>query len=313
MIMGNLEPQQPVILITGASGLLGSRVVPCLSQEIPGCQIIAITRGENRAPATDSQLITVSGDLRDAQLWASLPTTITHVVHLAAVIPWKAEDRYRASLVTDNLLPLAHLIEHSQGWPNLKQIIYSSSVSVYGQSSECLTEDSPLRPANLYGASKLAGEELLHCFDARGIRTVSLRFSSLYATGQYAGTVLPIMISRALQGQELLIFGDGKRTQDFLHCEDAARLILLAFKENAHGVYNAGTGAPVSMTELAETVSRVFSAGKAPVSHQLDKADNDPGLKLDVSRANRELHFQPFFQLANGLEQLKQEMENTTT
>jgi nucleoside-diphosphate-sugar epimerase len=306
--MERSELLQPVILVTGAYGLLGSRVVPFLAQNIPGSQIIAAGRKEK--DGANSIASSVFGDLRQEEIWASLPDTITHVVHLAAVIPWKAEDRYKASLVTDNLLPLAHLIEHSQRWPKLQQIIYSSSVSVYAQTSDYLTEDSAKSPANLYGAAKLAGEALLQAFEARGIRVLALRLSSLYAHGQYQGTVMPIMINRALGQQDLLIFGDGSRTQDFLHCEDAARAILLSLQKQARGVYNVGAGTPVSMTELAQTVSRVFADGKAPITHQLEKADSDPGIKLDISKARHELNYQPLLELEDGLRQLKQEMEN---
>jgi len=280
-----------------------------LSQEIPGCRIIAAGRKEKEIHAQNSAVRSILGDLREEQIWACLPDTITHVVHLAAVIPWKAEDRYKASLLTDNLLPLAHLIAHSQRWPNLRQIIYSSSVSVYAQTGEYLKENSSRRPASLYGASKLAGEEVLHCLEARGIRTVSLRLSSLYAHGQHEGTVLPIMVGRARQKQPLLVFGDGSRTQDFLHCEDAARAILLSFQKQAHGVYNVGAGVPVSMAELAQTASRIFAGGMAQIVFQPEKPDNDPGIKLDISKARRELDYQPVIQLESGLEKLKLELD----
>lgn len=303
------ELLQPIILVTGAYGLLGSRVVSCLAQNIPDCRIIATGRTENQIHGKDPNVSAIFGDLREQQIWASLPDTITHVVHLAASIPWKAEDRYKSSLVTDNLLPLAHLIEHSQRWPNLQQIIYSSSVSVYAPTRQHLTEDSPREPANLYGAVKLAGEGLLHCMEARGIHTVSLRLSSLCAYGQHEGTVLPIIVGRARQKQPLLIFGDGSRTQDFLHCEDAARAILLSFQKQAHGVYNVGAGIPVSMAELAQTVSRVFAGGMAQIVFQPEKPDNDPSIKLDISKARRELDYQPVIQLESGLRKLKLELD----
>src|SRR2546428_2266391 len=100
--MASSEPHRNVILVTGAYGLLGSWVVPFLSQNIPSCQIVAVGRKEKQLHANDAKTEVVRGDLRDEQLWASLPNTITHVFHLAAVIPWKAEERYKASLVTDN-------------------------------------------------------------------------------------------------------------------------------------------------------------------------------------------------------------------
>jgi UDP-glucose 4-epimerase len=306
--MEHSQSFQPLILVTGGHGLLGSRVVPLLAQTIPGAQLIVVARKEDGRFKNIPQLKTVLGDLRDESLWTRIPSTVTHVFHLAALIPWRVEGRYKANVVTENLLPLANLIEHSQRWHGLQQVIYSSSVSVYSQTDKFLAEDSPQQPATLYGASKLAGEKLLYSLEGRGVQTVSLRLSSLYGYGQYQGTVLPIMIDRVLKKRDILIFGDGTRTQDFLHCEDAAQAILLSFQKRAKGVYNVGTGAPVSMEELAQTVNRVFGGGTTRVVFQPEKADSDPGIKLDISRARRELNYRPQIDLESGIQKLKQEL-----
>jgi UDP-glucose 4-epimerase len=306
--MADKEPQQAIILVTGASGLLGSRVVPLLLKSIPDCRVIAAARNEKKIKLNDRVGIVV-GDLRDEQFWASLPNEITHVVHLASVIPRQPEEKNLPSLMLDNVLPLNHLLEHSSRWPTLEQIIYSSSVSVYGPSSEFLVEESPKQPADLYGASKLAGEDLLEAFAARGVAAVSLRLSSLYAQGMYQWTVMPLMINRARQKQPLLLFGDGSRTQDFLHCDDAARAIVLSFQKRARGVYNVGAGIPTTMAELARTVSHVFTADTAEISFLRDRVETDSGLKLDIGKATRELGFEPLLQLESGLQKLKLEME----
>ena len=302
--MEGFEAKQ-TILVTGAAGLLGSRLLPILSQAVPDCRIIAVARSKVYE-SRDSRVEVVYGDLRDEQLWLNLPHTINCVIHLAAFIPWRVEQKHRASVMTDNVLPIANLIEYSRRWTNLQQVIYSSSVSVYGQSSEWLNESSPTKPANLYGAAKLSGEALMSCLEVRGVRTVSLRFSSLYAPGQYEGTVLPIMVQRARQRQDILIFGDGTRTQDFLHCEDAARALLLALQQATSGLYNIGSGTAVTMTELAQTVSRVFTNGETRIVYQ-PAQDSDPGIKLDVSKARRGLNYQPQFTLERGLQKLKEE------
>jgi len=298
----------PVILVTGGRGLLGSYVVPLLAKN-HGVEVIVVARGPVVPSSLGSPVTTITGDLRDATLWERLPDTITHVVHLAAFIPWKPEDKNRARVVIDNLTPIAHLIEHSQRWPHLAQVIYSCSVSVYSPSGKILTEESPKHPPTLYGAAKLAGEKLLDCCEARNVATVSLRFSSLYARGQYEGTVLPIMVNRAMQKQELLVFGDGSRTQDFLHCEDAARAVMLCFQKQARGTYNVGSGIAVTMLELAETVNRVCADGQVKIV-QRPSTDNDPGIRLDVSKAQRELDYQPQITLEVGLRKLIGESES---
>jgi UDP-glucose 4-epimerase len=308
--MEGSDSLRPVILVTGGCGLLGSHLVPLLAQSIPDSEIIVVSRSEGPDRDYDSRVKTIVGDLRDEELWARIPGTITHVMHLAAVIPWRSDDRFKASLVTDNLLPLANLIEHSQRWSRLRQVIYASSVSVYAQTAELLREDSPPGPASLYAAAKFAGEQLLNCLESRGVHTALLRLSSLYAFGQYEGTVLPIMVNRARKDEEILIFGAGSRTQDFLHCEDAAGAFILCFHKQARGIYNVGSGTPVTMTELANSVNRVFANGAAKIVH-LPQSDNDPGIKLDISKARCELGYEPEIPLEPGLEKLRTEMEST--
>jgi UDP-glucose 4-epimerase len=286
--------------VTGGFGLLGSRLLPLLKQL--DAEVITISRKPN-AHAT------LIGDLRDKDVWNQLPDDITHVFHLAATIPWTPKERQNAALLMENLLPIMKLYERSKSWPNLKQVIYSSSISVYKPTQDTLTESSPTRSGTLYGSAKLAGERMLENF-APTILTVSLRFSSIYGHGQNPNSVLPLMVQRANAGLPLLVFGDGSRTQDYLYCEDAARALIACFQKEAGGTYNVGFGTPTSMLELAQTVSRVF--GDVPIELQPEKADNDKGIKLDVSKIRNELDFEPQISLELGLQQLKREITQGT-
>ena len=299
------------LLVTGGYGLLGRWLVPRLVQDAD-CRLILISRGLQQAASGDTaQFESIYGDLCDGALWASLPSTVTHVFHLAARIPRDPHTRNTATIVRENLLPIAHLVERTSQWPHLRQVIYSSSVSVYEPTGNLLTEDSPKRQVDLYGAAKLAGEHLLSCLEPRGIRVACLRFTSLYAQGQYDGTVLPTMVQRAVAGDQLVVFGTGERTQDFLHCSDAASALLLAYASQARGVFIIGSGTPVTMGNLARTVSQVFSNSQAKVVQRHDLADSDLGIKVDISKARKALGYHPKFQLENGLRALKAEIGET--
>ena len=301
----------PTFLVTGGGGYLGVRFVPLLVERVPGCRIIAISRREWPKNARASCIEVLHGDLRDSRIWEELPSSITHVFHLAATIPRKPEDKRTASVVTDNVGPVALLADFARRWPNLKQIIYSSSVSVYEQSNEPLKEDSPQRPADSYGASKLAGEVLLRSAESTGVATAALRFSSIYGYGQYPGTVLPLMIRRALDAQEIVVFGDGSRRQDFLHRDDAAGALLLAFQTQARGAFNIGSGVSTSMLDLAEAINRVFTLGTAKVLRQANVELNANGIVLDVTKATQNLGYRASVDLESGLRCIKNEMESS--
>jgi UDP-glucose 4-epimerase len=292
--------------VTGATGLLGSHLLPLLHARSQA-QIIATVR-DATAPAWLSKLGRVRvivGDLRDSATWRRSPSTVTRVFHLAAAIERDRESGHRTELARDNLTPTAHLVECCRSWPRLRQVIYSSSVSVYGHTTATLTESSATAPHGPYAAAKLAGEDLLHTANLPEVSVSCLRYTSLYGPGMYPDTVLPIMIRQALSAGEIVVYGQGRRTQDFLHCHDAANANLLAYRRGASGIFNIGSGVSVSMAELARTVSEVFTDGGAHVNFATDQAEGSPGYSIDIAKACHELDYRPHFQLEAGLRQMK--------
>jgi nucleoside-diphosphate-sugar epimerase len=201
-----------------------------------------------------------------------------------------------------------NLMEQSIRWPRLEQIIYSSSVSVYETTSRLLLEESPTNPNTVYGRAKLSNEKTLSALDKRNVRVASLRLSSIYGYGQSPVTVLPTMVSRALDARALTVFGDGQRTQDFVHRSDAARAICLAIEARATGVFNVGSGTATTMYELAQVVNNVFASGQLSIVFSTDRIETDPGIKLDISKARAELNYEPLIKLEEGLRQLKLEI-----
>jgi dTDP-glucose 4,6-dehydratase len=301
-------PADPrVIVVTGARGFLGARVVPLLRRRFRGARLIVVVRGRRRLPFPAAGVERVEGDLRSAAVWGRLPPTVTHVVHLAAYIPWDRRQAHEPDVVLENVTPIAHLLRTSLEWPRLRRVVYGSSVSVYGSGPLPFRESSPAQPATPYGAAKLAGERLLDVLVSRGILVASLRFSSLYGMGQYPGTVLPLMVDRARRGLPLDVFNPA-RVQDFLHVDDAARATVLACAGQAGGAFNIGSGRAVSMARLARAILVAFEGrGGARIVAPGPGATPDAGMRIDIGRARRELEFDPGVPLAEGLARLARE------
>ena len=305
-----------VFLVTGAAGLLGAAVVRRLLTERPAGRIVATVHGRStpewmkhltRSDEDPPRLSVLNGDLGKPNVWRRLPDTITRAIHLAARIERDADRSQRADVVRDNLGPLAHLIEWAQRAPCLRQVVYASSVSVYGDTSEMVSETSPPEPANLYAAAKLAGEDLLGVLTARGICVSCLRFSSLYGAGMYAETVLPQMIRQACEKNEITVFGAGRRTQDFLYIEDAAQATLLACRHTTAGIFNVATGTAISMALLAQSVSETLTGGRARVRFLQDRPEGPPGYAVDVRKVHHVLGFRARYDLATGLQEMERQ------
>jgi nucleoside-diphosphate-sugar epimerase len=298
-----LNRRSNVIVVTGAGGFLGSRVVPLVRRHAKRARVIAVVR-RGALPALASGVEVVRGDLRESAVWQRLPPTVTHVIHLAAVIPWDRRNGNQAHVIVDNVAPIAQLLHTSAQWMNLRHVVYASSVSVYAASRRPLRESSATAPSSAYGAAKLAGERLLEPLAARGVVVARLRYSSIYGAGQYPETVLPVFADRARRGLPLHVF-NGRRMQDFLHIEDAARATWLACRLTASGVFNVGSGRPVSMATLAREI--VEASGRCPTSIIVEDASaptRDDGVRMNIGRARRTLGFRPRISLRDGLRQL---------
>jgi UDP-glucose 4-epimerase len=279
--------------------------VPVVRESCPRARVIAMVR-RARAARFGPGIEIVAGDLRAARVWRKLPETVTHLIHLAAAIPRETARADPADVILDNLAPLARLIAESARWEALRHVVYASSVSVYAPTVERLRESSLTRPPAAYGAAKLAGEALLQVLTARGIAVAALRYSSLYGTGQYPGTVLPLMVDRARRGLPLHVF-NAARVQDFVHVDDAARATWLACEREARGAFNVGTGRSIAMMGLARAIVRIFD--RHGTSHIVVDGgpSGDAGVRMDVGRARRELGYRPVFSLDAGLRRLNAE------
>ena len=297
-----------VIVVTGAGGFLGSRVVPLVRRHAAHALVIAVMR-RRRARALDEPGVEmIHGDLRQPAVWRRLPRSVTHVIHLAAAIPRDRRDANQPRVILDNVAPIVRLLHASMQWTNLRHVVYASSVSVYASGREPLRESSAKAPTSLYGAAKLAGEQLLEPLAARGVGVAVLRYSSIYGPGQDPGTVLPLFTDRARRGLPLHVF-NGRRTQDFLHVDDAARATWLACHLAGRGAFNVGSGRPVSMSVLAREILGTFRrpATSRIIEETRAAAKDDAGIRLDVGRARRTLGFRARIGLRDGLRRLARE------
>ncbi|CAA7618727.1 hypothetical protein MTBLM5_280007 [Magnetospirillum sp. LM-5] len=162
-----------------------------------------------------------------------------------------------------------------------------------------LHEDLTPRPNTLYGAAKLAGEHIVAQASVHGAGVIALRLSSLYGPGQNAGSVLPFFIERARAGQAIEVMAGGARTQDFLHVDDAAEVMVDAAASTATGVYNLGSGNATSMLELARTIAGLPRWNVAVVDR--GGQESAPSVVLDLGKARRDWDHRQRISLAEGL------------
>lgn len=252
-------------LVTGGAGFIGSHLVDVLIRR--GCIVRVLDNLVN------GKMENLSGHLRQKN-FEFLQGSVTDPL-----------DVKRSVEGIDVVFHLACLgVRHSIGHPfethrvnaegsiimldeahkaRVKRFIYCSSSEVYGTAQYVPMEEThPTRPCTIYGASKLAGEDYTRAyFKTYGFQTVIVRPFNTYGPRSHhegdAGEMIPKSIVRALNGQPIIIFGDGSQTRDLTYVEDTATALVAAAETDAMvgQTFNVGSNFEISIKNLAYKIA----------------------------------------------------------
>ncbi len=203
-----LSKEKTKILVTGVYGFLGSHIAKKLNTSY---EVIGLYN-KNTSNSLDNN-IAVYNDL------GLVKETPDIVIMSHAVISSGRHKADRQTLFNANVDFTKKLIDR---YPDSK-CIYISSVSVYGETEVLIDENSAINSTSEYSKSKWQGEQLV----LANSRNVVIRFSSIYGEGMKENTIVPIYCSQAIQNGEIEVWGNGKRTQNYIHVDDATDLIKL--------------------------------------------------------------------------------------
>jgi len=303
------------VLVIGGAGLIGSHVVEQLLLEDVAEVVIYdnFVRGtkENIGKALKDPRCTVypiGGDIRDIDILNSAMKDKDYVVHLAALWLLQCYEYPRAAFET-NIKGTYNVLEACRD-NNIKKLVYSSSASVYGNAIEIpMTEDHPFNNDTFYGATKIAGEQMLHAFHKRyGLNYSGLRYMNVYGPRQdYKGAYIAVimkMLDKIDKGEQPEIYGDGSQTYDFIYVEDIARANVCALKsEYESGFYNVGMGKGTTIKELAEMIVKVTGFEKGVKYNPQGKTFVTQRIG-STEKAEKELDFKAKVELEEGLKKL---------
>lgn len=172
-------------------------------------------------------------------------------------------------------------------------------------------ESKALHPTSIYAITKRDHEEMFMAFGrAYGIPTVALRYFNIYGPRQalsnpYTG-VIAIFAARMLAGNPPLIYEDGLQSRDFVHVRDIAQANLLALErpEANFGIFNAGTGRPTTVLDIANTLADLLGFKGAPQIVHRYRGGDIRHCYADVSLISERLGCKPQFTLTEGLQDL---------
>ncbi len=304
------------VLVTGGGGFIGSHLVEALVQRGDAVRVLdnfSTGRRENLAHL-DGKVEILEGDLRNPEQVEAAVRGVDLIFHQAALIsvPESLQDPQACFAV--NVDGTATLLDAARR-QGVCKIVLASSTAVYGDArSFPLTEDTPPRPLSPYALSKqvneLYGNLYSRLFD---LPVVALRYFNVYGPRQrpdspYAA-VIPLFLKRLLQGEPLILFGDGEQTRDFIFVEDVARANLLAAESDAVGeVFNVCTGQETSLLGIVKTLCQI--TGRQPTIRYEPPRPGDIYRSVgDPQKAAVALNFRARVSLAEGLKRTLDWME----
>ena len=302
------------ILITGGAGFIGSHVLNILNKE-KDCHITILdnlsTGSESNIP---SGMEFIKGDICDKNLKDIFKGKHFDVlIHLAAqtMVPFSVE---HPDIDADiNILGLINIMEIARGC-GVKNVVFSSSAAVYGDNTNLpLKEEEELLPTSFYGITKMMTEHYLRVYaDIYNINATVLRFANVYGERQGAsgeGGVIFIFCKKLALGDDLVIFGDGKQTRDFVYVGDVAKAIVNATQDQGYNVYNVSTNTEISINDLV--TSLIKTAGKkVNVLYEEPRTGDIFRSSLDNSKLVEKQKIKSFISLEEGLGNTYKYFEN---
>ncbi|MFP9193653.1 GDP-mannose 4,6-dehydratase [Natrialbaceae archaeon A-CW1-1] len=305
------------ILVTGGAGFIGGHLaesfvtdghqVTVLDNLEPfydvGIKRHTIETTRTAANDTDGTYQFVEGDVRDADLVTDLVNEADIVYHQAAQagVRTSVEDPSKPNSI--NVNGTMNVLEAARD-TDLERVVLASSSSVYGvPESLPYVEDQRKQPTSPYGVSKLAAEEYARVFhDVYGLPTVSLRYFTVYGPRMRPNMAISNFVSRCINGEPPVIYGDGTQTRDFTQVGDVVRVNHQLMTDDAADgeALNVGSTDNISIDDLARVIRNEIDPS-LEIVYDDARAGDAEHTHADVSKANRLLGYDPSTSIREGV------------
>jgi dTDP-glucose 4,6-dehydratase len=301
------------IFITGGAGFIGSNFIRHVLANRKKYSVVnfdKLTYAGNLANlasvADDPRYCFIKGDICNTTAAETAMQGCDSIVHFAAESHVDRSIYEPSAAIDTNIVGTFVMLQVARKL-GIKRFVHVSTDEVYGDilPGAFADEDSLLQPSSPYSASKASSDLLVRSY----VRTYDFpalitRSSNNYGPYQFPEKFLPLMITNALDGKPLPIYGDGRQQRDWLHVEDNCRG-LLGVLEGGHigHVYNIGGLDIVENLTLAQRLLRLLGKSETLLSYVKDRPGHDRRYALSCEKMERDLGWKPSIALDEGLSQ----------
>jgi UDP-glucuronate 4-epimerase len=302
------------ILVTGGAGFIGSHLVGRLLADGERVTVLdnfndfydpAIKRANVAAHCQFDNYSLVEGDIRDAALVGRVfeNGSFDQVIHLAAMAGVRPSVMNPVLYHEVNLIGTMNILESMRRF-SVPRLIFASSSSVYGNNekvpfSESDSVDHPISP---YAATKKAGELMTYTYHhLYGIKTVCLRFFTVYGPRQRPEMAIHKFTDEISRGEEIEVYAEGRSRRDYTYIDDIIDGVIAAHSlECEYEIINLGRSDTVKLTDLITMIEQAL--GKKAKTRPLPSQPGDVTQTFaDITKARALLGFDPKTVIDDGI------------
>jgi len=295
--------QNKKILITGGAGFIGSNLALTLQWQFPNNEYFII---DDFLVGDFKNILGFNGevlaeDISSMDLNKKFPNGLDIIFHQGAITDTTIKDQNKMLKINVGgfMNVLNFCLEHKA------RLIYASSAAVYGQTKPPMIVGNNEEPANIYGYSKLVGDNIArkHFSD---ISIIGLRYFNVYGPREKYKNKMASMIWQLYlqmkEGDRPRIFKNGEQKRDHIYVKDVVKANILAMNCAESGIYNIGTGRATSFNEIIEALNEAMGTNLAP-----EYIDNPYGkfyqdfTEADLTETKKYLGFEPEFDIKKGV------------
>ena len=297
-------------LVTGGAGFIGSNLARYLRKLGAGVKIIdnfSTGNKRNIHDFVDIGIEILNSDITNQKETETFYENIDFVFHHAAIasVPFsiKYPDKSRFNNVDGTITVLRNSLKNG-----ITKVIFASSSAVYGDTKFIPTSEKiEICPQSPYAEQKAEGE--LQCkdfFESHNLRNTCLRYFNVFGPYQDPkseySAVIPKFIDLAIRNKDLIIFGDGSSTRDFVFVEDVIRANLQSALSGSSDskIVNIATGQKISIFELAKLIIELTNSKSKIIFHKPRDGDIHHSV-ADITKASKIIKYNPKISLEEGL------------
>jgi dTDP-glucose 4,6-dehydratase len=301
-------------MVTGGAGFIGSNFVRYILERYADYRILNFDKLtyagnlENLAGLEqDPRHEFIQGDICDeVAVREVIQKGVDAVINFAAESHVDRSILHSAEFIQTNIVGTHNLIEMCRK-NGTKRFIQISTDEVYGSlgSSGMFTEQSIIAPNSPYAASKASADLLVRSnFRTHGFPAIITRCSNNYGPYQFPEKLIPLLISNAMAGVPLPIYGDGLNVRDWIHVRDHCAAIDAALHHGKEGeVYNVGASQELPNLDVAHRILRALNKDESLITYVEDRPGHDKRYAIDSSKIEKQLNWRAQIKFDAGLQE----------